>query len=80
MGGQEGAIAPGRQRERAPKEGGCSQGRGATNMTYITFAPGRQKPWRRHWGAMAPLAAPRNPPMITRDSTRQSLRSYTVDS
>jgi hypothetical protein len=27
-GGQEGAIAPGRQRERAPKEGGCSQGRG----------------------------------------------------
>jgi hypothetical protein len=27
-GGQEGAIAPGRQGERAPKEGGCSQGRG----------------------------------------------------
>jgi hypothetical protein len=27
-GGQEGAIAPGRQRERAPKEGGFSQGRG----------------------------------------------------
>jgi hypothetical protein len=27
-GGQEGAIAPGRQRERAPKEGGCNQGRG----------------------------------------------------
>jgi hypothetical protein len=45
--GQEGAIASGRQRERASKEGGCSQGRkGVTNMT---FAPGRQKPWRRHW-------------------------------
>jgi hypothetical protein len=26
--GQEGAITPGRQRERAPNEGGCSQERG----------------------------------------------------
>jgi hypothetical protein len=48
MGGQEGAIAPGRQREGAPNRALSSAvpAKGATNMT---FAPGRQKPWRRHW-------------------------------
>jgi hypothetical protein len=46
-GGQEGAIAPGRQSERrqrrvvAAKEGG-------DKYDISGICPGRQKPWRRH--------------------------------
>jgi hypothetical protein len=60
-GGAKGAIAPGRHRNGAPKSRPqlCGSSQGATNTT---FAPGRQKPWRRHcqWrreggqGAIAP--------------------------
>jgi hypothetical protein len=48
-GDQGGAIAPPGARKRGRQKRGISAKEGATIMTNVTFAPGRQKPWRRHW-------------------------------
>jgi hypothetical protein len=46
--GGQGAIAPGRQREGRQREGRQKRVVPAKEVTNMTFAPGRQKPWRRH--------------------------------